>query len=112
MPSAYGVSHPKPLRAKDGRNAGIRTPGLLLPKQALYQAELHSDPSGAVLFYTIFRKFQQDSGVEAFYSLMNGLDGFYALVFDPENEAVVIIKNRGFGHADELVAGACRDLCG
>jgi hypothetical protein len=44
------------IMSKNGRNAGIRTPGLLLPKQALYQAELHSGAS--TRFYTIFREFQ------------------------------------------------------
>ncbi|SJM93352.1 hypothetical protein CRENPOLYSF2_3260005 [Crenothrix polyspora] len=37
------VLYPVELQAQNGRGGGIRTPDILLPKQARYQTALHPD---------------------------------------------------------------------
>ena len=52
-------------KSVNGRSAGIRTPGLLLPKQALYQAELHSDAFRRRHCFTLFSEsFKPELSIE------------------------------------------------
>ena len=44
------------LRTKNGRSGGIRTPDILLPKQARYQAALHSERLADVSGLTSFQE--------------------------------------------------------
>ena len=54
--------HTKPLIGKDGRSGEIRTPDILLPKQARYQAALHSVRQG---FYN--KEFNFASAIGEYY---------------------------------------------
>ena len=70
--AAVFAAHPRPppgpirdLQKTAGRSSWIRTNDLLLPKQALYQAELYSGGAGAIATFSVGRNHRRQGSFNA-----------------------------------------------